>query len=199
MRRLFVLAALLMTVLPAAAQEGVVVELRPPAGLRPNDVWRAAFIGKQVVDLGGGDIGTVIDVVTPADPDEEPSAVVVALSGDVRRSVGVPWALVRAQAEAARVVVSDAFAGFARLRSAANPGLERWRPSWLDGRPARLADGRQVGIVDGFVFGPSGQVAQVGVRRPDGEMALVPRPDLHVGAEAVTVELTEPQFAQLPR
>jgi hypothetical protein len=193
------LLAVLLAVTPALAQEPVQIFLRPPPGVQAIDVWRAAFVGKAVIDPHGDGMGTIIDVVTGPDPDDEPTAVVVALAGDTRRTVGVPWDKVRSQAEAARVVVSTAFAGFAELRPQGNPGLARWRPSWLDGRPARLAAGPQVGTIDGFLFGPTGQVAAVGVRRPDGEMAMVPRPQLSVHEDAVVVGLSEPQFAELPR
>ena len=165
---------------------------RPPAADRVA-AWRKDFVGKPVHDPSGRRLGEVVDVVVG--PDGIATAVLIWLPG---RHVAVPWTELRTQLGGDHVVLPVHYEAMVEGLVKDPAGLAGWRSSWLDGAPARLAGGGEVGRVDGFVFGVEGQVAEVMVRSDAGTSYAVPRERLRVeGGTTLVVGVERDELAQL--
>ena len=180
--------------------------LRPPSGPAALARWRG-LVGRPVLALGGGVIGHVAGVETGSDGAVVGTVVALDLPGGGTRRVPLAWPWMAAQLDRPQVLVpwrrGDVdwlVASGVRLELVRS--LAGRRPSWLDGRPADLAQGGRFGVVDGVLYGADGQVVAVYVRRqPAGPDLPVPRDAVRVlgqgAATRVVIALSPAQIQAL--
>lgn len=168
--------------------------------------WRRDMAGKPVFGTGSGRIGRIEGLAVGAD--QRVSAAVIMVEdarGQPRTRIQVPWHWVEGQVNADTVILPwnaaevDWLISTQEVRRPTGEGLSGWKTSWLDGAQAVLEDGLWIGTVEGFLFGPLGQVEAVVVRRPDGQRHPVPRPSISVDEDArlLTVHLSAAEVASL--